>query len=175
MFCFRSTAFSDASRHAVRSVLMRPPRFGGRHLASKGDAVPLRYRTSSQGNLSGYPPLVCTANEAAPRRRGHRYQSPAKLDFDREFYAALCGAPVLPVSPKAKCGRKIRGLCTMRSFIRTDSRPLRAGDRARRLRYRPRRPSGRPKSRTARRPSPHPNGRRYRHQRLRKSWSRRCR
>ena len=142
---------------------------------SKGDSVPLRYRTSSQGNLSGYPPLVCTANEAAPLRRGPWYQSPAKLDFDREFYAAHCSAPVLPVSPKAKCGRKIRGLCTMRSFIRTDSRPLQAGDRARRLRYRPRRPIGRPKSRTAHRPFPRRSDRRCRHRHLRKSWSRRCR
>ena len=49
-----------------------------------------------------------TADEAAPPRRGQRYKSPAELDFYGEFYAALCGAPVLPVLPKAKCGRRLR-------------------------------------------------------------------
>ena len=49
-----------------------------------------------------------TADEAAPPRRGQRSKSPAELDFYGEFYAALCGAPVLPVLPKAKCGRRLR-------------------------------------------------------------------
>ena len=48
------------------------------------------------------------ADEAAPPRREQRNKSPAELDFYGEFYAALCGAPVLPVLPKAKCGRKLR-------------------------------------------------------------------
>ena len=48
------------------------------------------------------------ADEAAPPRRGQRYKSPAELDFYGEFDAALCGAPVLPVLPKAKCGRRKR-------------------------------------------------------------------
>ena len=43
-----------------------------------------------------------------PPRHGQRCKSPAKLDFYREFYAAHCGAPVLPVLPKAKCGRRLR-------------------------------------------------------------------
>ncbi|WP_418388099.1 hypothetical protein, partial [Agathobaculum sp.] len=43
-----------------------------------------------------------------PLRRGQRYKSLAELDFYGEFDAALCGAPVLPVLPKAKCGRKLR-------------------------------------------------------------------
>ena len=48
------------------------------------------------------------ADEAAPPRRGQRGKSPAELDFYEEFYAAHCGAPVLPVLPKAKCGRRLR-------------------------------------------------------------------
>ena len=48
------------------------------------------------------------ADEAAPPRRGQRGKSPAELDFYGEFYAALCGAPVLTVLPKAKCGRRLR-------------------------------------------------------------------
>ena len=48
------------------------------------------------------------ADEAAPPRREQRNKSPAELDFYGEFYAALCGAPVLPVLPKAKCGRRKR-------------------------------------------------------------------
>ena len=48
------------------------------------------------------------ADEAAPPRRGQWSKSPAEPDFYREFYAALCGAPVLPVLPKAKCGRRLR-------------------------------------------------------------------
>ena len=48
-----------------------------------------------------------TADEAAPPRRGQWSKSPAELDFYGEFYAALCGAPVLPVLPKAKCGRRL--------------------------------------------------------------------
>ena len=49
-----------------------------------------------------------TADEAAPPRRGQRSKSPAELDFYEDFYAALCGAPVLPVLPKAKFGRRLR-------------------------------------------------------------------
>ena len=49
-----------------------------------------------------------TADEAAPPRRGQRSKSPAEPDFYGDFYAALCGAPVLPVLPKAKCGRRLR-------------------------------------------------------------------
>ncbi len=48
------------------------------------------------------------ADEAAPSRRGQRGKSPAELDFYGEFYAALCGAPVLPILPKAKYGRRLR-------------------------------------------------------------------
>ena len=48
------------------------------------------------------------ADEAAPPRRGQRYKSPAELDFYGEFYAALCGAPALPVLPSAKDGRGLR-------------------------------------------------------------------
>lgn len=45
---------------------------------------------------------------------------------------------------------------------RTDNRPLRAANRARRWRYRLHRPSGRPRSRTAHRPYPRRSDRRYR-------------
>ena len=55
-------------------------------LASRGDAVPpwipLRFRR----NRRGYPPLVRTADEAAPPRRGQWYKSPAELDFYGGFY-----------------------------------------------------------------------------------------
>ena len=75
---------------------------------SKGDAVPLRYVSGSQGKPETITPSRMNTFEAAPPRRGQRYKSPAELDFYREFYAAHCGAPVLPVLPKAKCGRRKR-------------------------------------------------------------------
>ena len=52
----------------MRSVLMRPPHFGGRHLASKGDAVPLGYAPGS-GETVGDNPLA-PARQGRPRRGG---------------------------------------------------------------------------------------------------------
>ena len=74
---------------------------------SRGDAVPPGY-VSGSGETGGDTPL-------APARQGRlgtrvprqRCKSPAELDFYGEFDAALCGAPVLPVLPKAKCGRRL--------------------------------------------------------------------
>ena len=77
-------------------------------LSSRGDAVPPGYVSGSGETGNDTPPLVRTADEAAPPRREQRNKSPAELDFYGEFYAALCGAPVLPVLPKAKCGRRKR-------------------------------------------------------------------
>ena len=77
-------------------------------LSSRGDAVPPGYVSGSGETGNDTPPLVRTADEAAPPRREQRNKSPAELDFYGEFYAALCGAPVLPVLPKAKCGRRLR-------------------------------------------------------------------
>ena len=47
--------------------------------------IPLRFRR----NRRGYPPLVRTADEAAPPRRGQWSKSPAEPDFYGDF---LCGA-----------------------------------------------------------------------------------
>ena len=74
----------------------------------QGGRCPPWIRFRFRRNRKRYPPLVRTADEAAPPRRGQWSKSPAELDFYGEFYAALCGAPVLPVLPKAKCGRKKR-------------------------------------------------------------------
>ena len=74
----------------------------------QGGRCPPWIRFRFQRNRKRYPPLVRTADEAAPPRRGQWSKSPAELDFYWEFYAALCGAPVLPVLPKAKCGRRPR-------------------------------------------------------------------
>ena len=77
-------------------------------LRSRGDAVPPGYVPGS-GETGGDTPL-------APARQGRlgtrvprqRSKSPAELDFYGEFYAALCGAPALPVLPSAKDGRGLR-------------------------------------------------------------------
>ena len=75
----------------------------------QGGRCPPWIRFRFRRNRKRYPPpLVRTADEAAPPRREQRNKSPAELDFYGEFYAALCGAPVLPVLPKAKCGRRLR-------------------------------------------------------------------
>ena len=74
----------------------------------QGGRCPPWIRFRFRRNRKRYPPLVRTADEIAPPRREQRNKSPAELDFYREFYAAHCGAPVLPVLPKAKCGRRLR-------------------------------------------------------------------
>ena len=74
----------------------------------QGGRCPPWIRFRFRRNRTRYPPLVRTADEAAPPRRGQWSKSPAKLDFYGDFYAALCGAPVLPVLPRAKCGRRLR-------------------------------------------------------------------
>ena len=74
----------------------------------QGGRCPPWIRFRFRRNRKRSPPLVRTADEAAPPRREQRNKSPAELDFYGEFYAALCGAPVLPVLPKAKCGRRLR-------------------------------------------------------------------
>ena len=73
----------------------------------QGGRCPPWIRFRFRRNRKRYPPLVRMADEAAPPRRGQRGKSPAELDFYGGFYAALCGAPVLPVLPKAKCGRRL--------------------------------------------------------------------
>ena len=75
---------------------------------SRGDAVSPWIRFRFRRNRKRYPPLVRTADEVAPPRREQRNKSPAELDFYREFYAAHCGAPVLPVPASPVCGRKLR-------------------------------------------------------------------
>ena len=44
----------------------------------------------------------------AAAARAEVRKSGTRPDFLGDFYAALCGAPVLPVLPKAKCGRRKR-------------------------------------------------------------------
>ena len=74
----------------------------------QGGRCPPWIRFRFRRNRKRYPPLVRTVDEAAPPRRGQWSKSPAELDFYGEFYSALCGAPVLPVLPKTKCGRSLR-------------------------------------------------------------------
>ena len=91
--------------------------------SSKGDSVPLRYAPGSGETGSDNP--LSSAQRTRPRRRkvncpfgaregalGHVAGRGVKVrqswTFTREFYAAHCGAPVLPVLPKAKCGRRLR-------------------------------------------------------------------
>ena len=73
----------------------------------QGGRCPPWIRFRFRRNRKRYPPLVRTADEAAPPRRGQWYKSPAELDFYREFYAAHCGAPVLPVSACAEMRQEI--------------------------------------------------------------------
>ena len=61
-------------------------------------------RLGTQGELPRRGKRRCPGVRV-PRQWG---KSPAELDFYGEFYAALCGAPVLPVLPKAKYGRRLR-------------------------------------------------------------------
>ena len=93
--------------------------------SSKGDAVPLRFSKSSEETFGDNPLAPAQQGRLGTQgelpRRGKRRcpgvrvprqwgKSPAELDFYGEFYAALCGAPVLPVLPKAKSDRRLRPL-----------------------------------------------------------------
>ena len=74
----------------------------------QGGRCPPWIRFRFRRNRKRYPPLVRTADEVAPPRREQRNKSPAELDWYREFYAAHCGAPVLPVPASPEYGRKLR-------------------------------------------------------------------
>ena len=92
---------------------------------SRGDNVPPGYPSGFSGT-GGDTPLAPArqgrlGTQGELPRRGKRRcpgvrvprprcKSPAELDFYGEFYAALCGAPVLPVLPKAKSDRRLRPL-----------------------------------------------------------------
>ena len=67
-------------------------------MRSKGDSVPLRYAPSPLHGRGG----------SGHESRGSGVKVRQSWTFTEIFYAALCGAPVLPVLPKAKCGRRLR-------------------------------------------------------------------
>ena len=75
---------------------------------SRGDRSPLD-TPSVPEKPPGIPPSRPHGGRgrAAPARAEVR-KSGTRPDFLGDFYAALCGAPVLPVLPKAKCGRRKR-------------------------------------------------------------------
>ena len=77
-------------------------------LASRGDAVPPGYVSGSEETGNDTPLAPARQGRLGTRVPRQRSKSPAELDFYGEFYAALCGAPALPVLPSAKVGRGLR-------------------------------------------------------------------
>ena len=75
-------------------------------LASRGDAVPPGYPSGSGETGGDTPPLVRTADEAAPRRRGQRSKSQVHAPTFTGNFMRPAAAGLSALLAEGKIGRK---------------------------------------------------------------------